>query len=160
MANCICSPPNSRYHRSSPKHSIHPAGHGIFISHSSNAARDPGTLNFMRDEPLTYSTSAGTREGTTILKLVGPLTLSNMFSLQTDMRALQSPLTIIDLSETEYMDSAGLGVLVNFYVSAQSHGRKTALVGVNNRIDALLDMTHVKTLLRSFPTIEEAEAQA
>jgi anti-sigma B factor antagonist len=114
----------------------------------------------MRDEPLTYSTSAGTREGTTILKLVGPLTLSNMFSLQTDMRALQGPLTIIDLSETEYMDSAGLGVLVNFYVSAQSHGRKTALVGVNNRIDALLDMTHVKTLLRSFPTIEEAEAQA
>jgi anti-anti-sigma factor len=121
---------------------------------------DPGTLNFMRDEPLTYSTSAGNREGTTILKLVGPLTLSNMFSLQNDMRAIQGPLTIIDLSETEYMDSAGLGVLVNFYVSGQTHGRKTALVGVNDRIDALLDMTHVKTLLRTFPSIEEAEANA
>ena len=114
----------------------------------------------MRDEPLTYSTSAGTREGTTILKLVGPLTLSNLFLLQSELRTMEAPLTVVDLSESEYMDSAGLGVLVNFYTSAQSHGRKIALIGVNDRIDALLDMTHVKTLLRTFATAEEAEAQA
>ncbi len=112
----------------------------------------------MRDEPLVYTFAEGGKDGGTVVKLTGPLTLSNMFNFQTEMRGIRSPLTIFDLSESEYMDSAGLGVLVNFYVSAEKNGRKMALTGVNHRIEALLDMTHVKSLLRVFPTVAEAEA--
>ena len=112
----------------------------------------------MRDDPLVYSFSASPKEGTTIVKLTGPLTLSNMFTFQDELRAVHSPVTIFDLNESEYMDSAGLGVLVNFYVSAEKNGRKMALAGVNQRVEALLDMTHVKALLRVFPTVAEAEA--
>ncbi len=112
----------------------------------------------MRDDPLVYSLAAGADEGTTIVKLTGPLTLTNLFAFQGEMRGLHSPVTIFDLTESEYMDSAGLGVLVNFYTSAAKNGRKMALAGVNNRIEALLDMTHVKVLLRVFPTVAEAEA--
>jgi hypothetical protein len=35
-----------------------------------------------------------------------------------------------------------------------------ALAGVNERIEALLDMTRVKSLLRVFPSVAEAEAAA
>jgi anti-sigma B factor antagonist len=111
----------------------------------------------MRDEPLQYTTTDGTRPGTVIVKLTGPLTLSNLFTFQSELKSIQPPLTIFDLSDSEYMDSAGLGVLINFYVSAEKNGRKMALAGVNQRIDALLEMTHVKTLLRVFPTVEAAE---
>jgi len=118
------------------------------------------SLNFMRDEPLVYTITDGIREGAVVIKLSGPLTLSNLFTFQADLRAVQAPVAIFDLSESEYMDSAGLGVLVNFYTSATSHGRKMALAGVNQRIESLLDMTHVKSLLRVYPTVAEAEASA
>jgi len=111
----------------------------------------------MRDEVLSYVVGPGRSDGTAVVKLVGPLTLSNLFDLQTELRALKVPLTIFDLSESEYMDSAGLGVLMNFYVSAEKNGRRMALAGVNYRIDALLEVTHVKGLLRAFATVDEAE---
>jgi anti-anti-sigma factor len=114
----------------------------------------------MHDAPLIYTTAAGTREGTVIIKLTGPLTLSNMFSFQAELRTITPALAIFDLSESEYMDSAGLGVLINYYISAEKSGRKMALAGVNSRIDALLDLTHVKSLLKVFPTVAEAESGA
>lgn len=112
----------------------------------------------MRDESLVYTITEGGREGSTVIKLVGPLTIGNIFAFQTELRAIHPPLAIFDLSESEYMDSAGLGVLINFYVSAEKNGRKVALAGANDRIEALLDLTHVKAMLRVFPTVEAAEA--
>ncbi len=112
------------------------------------------------DGPLNYTVSQGTREGTVVIKLSGPLTLSTMFDFQAELRTITAPLAVFDLSESEYMDSAGVGVVINFYVSAQRNGRRMALTGVNHRIEALLDMTHVKDLLRVFPTVEAAESAA
>ena len=48
------------------------------------------------------------------------------------------------------MDSAGLGLIMNYYVSAQDHGRKLLLAGVNERITALFEMTKVQGVLRAF----------
>jgi anti-anti-sigma factor len=112
----------------------------------------------MRDQELVYSINEGPREGTVIVRLDGPLTLSNMFRFQDEIRSIHPPVTIFDLTNSEYMDSAGLGVLVNFYVSAEKNGRKLALAGVSQRIGELLEMTHVKSLLGVFPTVEEALA--
>jgi anti-sigma B factor antagonist len=114
----------------------------------------------MRDQELVYSINEAQREGAVIVRLDGPLTLSNLFTFQTELRAIHPPLTVFDLSASQYMDSAGLGVLVNFYVSAEKNGRKMALAGVSDRVLALLDMTHVRSLLRVFPTVEEALASA
>ncbi len=65
---------------------------------------------------------------------------------------------IVDLSDSPYMDSAGLGLLMNYYVSAQNHGRKILLARVNERIEALLELTKVDGILKSYPTVEAAEA--
>lgn len=92
-----------------------------------------------------------------VLRLTGPLTLGNMFQFQAELRSLQPPALILDLSGTPYMDSAGLGVLMNAYVSAQNHQRKFGLAAVNERVRALLELTRVDTVLRIFPTVEEAE---
>ena len=114
----------------------------------------------MRDEPLLYTISDGTREGSIVIRLSGPLTLGNMFEFQADLRTIEAPITVIDLSGTPYMDSAGMGMLINFYVHAEKQSRKMALAGVNERVEALLDMTHTKALLRVYPTAAEAEAAA
>jgi len=65
---------------------------------------------------------------------------------------------IVDLSDSPYMDSAGLGLLMNYYVSAQNHGRKILLACVNERIQALLELTKVDGILKGYPTVEAAEA--
>lgn len=112
----------------------------------------------MRDDPLTYGFVTGSDAGLMILKLNGPLTLTNMFGLQQELRAMQPSSLILDLSGVPYMDSAGLGLVMNAYVSAESHGKKLVLAGVNERVAALLEMTKVDTILKSFATVQEAEA--
>ncbi len=112
----------------------------------------------MNDAPLTYSCSEMERPGLVVMKLTGPLTLRNMFEFQNELAHNKPPAMIFDLGGVPYMDSAGIGVLINYYVSAEKNGRKMALAGVNERIDALLVLTKVQKLLRSFGTVEEAVA--
>ncbi len=94
------------------------------------------------------------------MKLVGPLTLQNMFSFQAELVTNKPPVMIFDLSEVPYMDSAGIGVLINYYVSAEKNGRRMTLAGANERVDALLVLTKVRELLRNFSTVDEALAKA
>lgn len=115
-------------------------------------------LPHMLEKALSYTTSDGVKEGTVILTLDGPLTLANMFELQTELRTLKPPCLIVDLSSVPYMDSAGLGVLMNSFVSAQSGGRRFILTGVHERIRALLEMTKVDSVLHVCDSVAAAEA--
>lgn len=116
------------------------------------------TLPAMRDESFTYTSRDGTQGNTIIMELAGPLTLTNLFAFQHELTMTHPETLILDLSGVPYMDSAGLGVLMNCYVSADKHGRKFALAGVSERILALLELTRVNTLLKIFATVEQAEA--
>lgn len=112
----------------------------------------------MPDDPLTFTQRPGSRDGIQILSLSGPFTLGNMFQLQRALQELRPPYLIFDISKVPYMDSAGLGLLVNFYVAAQKNGRKMAVVGTTSRIMALFEMTKVDSLMKLYPTVEDAEA--
>jgi anti-anti-sigma factor len=113
----------------------------------------------MTDAPLSFEKIDGAKEGLTVVRLTGPLTLRNIFEIQKELGSNPPPVAVFDLTDVPYMDSAGIGVLINYYVSAAKNGRRMALAGANERIDALLVMTKVRELLRSFPTLAEAEAQ-
>ena len=52
----------------------------------------------MRDEPLVHSYTRGQKEGTMVLKLVGPLTLSTMFGFQNEFRTMTPQVLIMDFS--------------------------------------------------------------
>jgi anti-sigma B factor antagonist len=112
----------------------------------------------MNDAPLTYSSNEIERPGVVVLKITGPLTLRNMFELQNELATNRPPMMIFDLSSVPYMDSAGIGVLINYYVAAEKNGRRMALAGANERVEALLVLTKVQKLLRNFGTVDEAVA--
>jgi anti-anti-sigma factor len=114
----------------------------------------------MLEKELSYTLSDGAKEGTVIMTLAGPFTLSNIFQLQSDLRALKPPCLIMDMTSVPYMDSAGLGVVMNYFVSAQGEGRKLLLVGVSDRLRSLLEMTRVDSVLRMCDSLEEAQALA
>lgn len=112
----------------------------------------------MPDRELTSSSFDGAKDGVLIVTLDGPLLLNNLFDIQNELRGLKPPCLILDLTGVPYMDSAGLGVLMNCYVSAQNNHREFLVVGVNDRIRALFEMTKVDQILKIYTSVESAEA--
>ena len=107
---------------------------------------------------LAIETRDGAAPGHRVMKLAGPLVLKNIFEFQPAVRAEAVPLLVLEMAEVPYVDSAGIGALVNVHVSCQRAGRKLALVGVNKRSRDVLAITQVESLFRFFDTVEQAEA--
>lgn len=113
----------------------------------------------LNDGPLTIDRKEGKNPGTRVFCLSGPLTLRNLFELQSELRnSAPPPLTILDLGGVPYMDSAGMGLVMNHYVRCQTKGTKLVVSGANNRVMDLFKVTKVDTVLPLASTIEEAEA--
>ncbi|HEY2472760.1 MAG TPA: STAS domain-containing protein [Terracidiphilus sp.] len=113
----------------------------------------------LNDGPLTIERKEGKNPTTQVFSLVGPLTLRNLFEFQAELRsATPPPLTVIDLSAVPYMDSAGMGLVMNHYVRCTTRGTKLVVAGANNRILDLFKVTKVDSVLPMAATIDEAEA--
>jgi anti-sigma B factor antagonist len=114
----------------------------------------------LQDGPLTIARREGSTAETLIFALAGPLTLRNMFDLQNELRSSETPrLTILDLSGVPYMDSAGMGLVMNHYVHCQARKGKLVVVGASGRLMDLFKVTKVDSVLPLAATIEEAEAK-
>jgi len=99
------------------------------------------------DSPLTFART-DKANGTSIFRIVGPLTIRNLFEIQAALRAEPLPrATVMDLTAVPYMDSAGMGVIVNSYVHAVNHGAAFYAVGVCDRVKALFEVTRVDKLI-------------
>lgn len=113
----------------------------------------------LNDGPLTIERKEGKNPGTRVFCLTGPLTLRNLFELQSELRGMTlPPLTVLDLTAVPYMDSAGMGLVMNHYVRCQTKGAKMVVSGANNRVMDLFKVTKVDTVLPLVPTLEAAEA--
>ena len=113
------------------------------------------------DAPLTIDRKEGKNSGTTIIQLTGPITLINLFDLQAQLRIGEQPkLSILDLSGVPYMDSSGMGAIINYFVRCQNNGAKLIVTGVSSRVLELFKLTRVDALIDQAATVEEAEAKA
>src|SRR5262249_12274869 len=91
--------------------------------------------------PLTIDIT--TDAGNKLVKLAGPLTLENTFSFQAKMREGGAADTVLDITEVPYIDSAGIGCIVNTFVSCQNKQKRFVLVGPNDRVRTILQHTRV-----------------
>jgi anti-sigma B factor antagonist len=115
----------------------------------------------LSDAALTIERKEGKTADTLIYQLTGPLTLRNMFEFQSELRSSSAqPRVIFDLSGVPYMDSAGMGLVMNHYVHCQTRGSKFIVAGANKRIMDLFDITKVSTVLPLAANAEEAEDKA
>jgi anti-sigma B factor antagonist len=114
----------------------------------------------MSDQSLRVENLEGSRVGHRILRLTGPLILSNLFEFQGLVRAEKAPVVIIDLTQVPYIDSAGIGALMGAHVSRQRDGRRLALAGVSQRVQQTLEITRVFEFLSVYPSVAEAENAA
>ncbi|HWY67921.1 MAG TPA: STAS domain-containing protein [Terriglobales bacterium] len=101
----------------------------------------------MHSGPLTIEVVDGARVGEIVLRLAGPLVLDNLFDFQRLWRAQTAPNIVVDLTHVPYVDSSGIGSLVNMHVSRQKIGGGIQLVGVSERVKTVLAVTRVDKVL-------------
>ncbi len=112
----------------------------------------------MPQDHLDYSFQPTANPRCTVLTLHGALTLTHIFALQQQLHDVDADLLILDCTALEYIDSAGLGVVVNSYVSQSNKGRRIALAGASERVWALFTTTRVDQFFPRFPTVAAAES--
>ncbi|MDR1101384.1 MAG: anti-sigma F factor antagonist [Clostridiales bacterium] len=62
---------------------------------------------------------------------------------------------IFDLANVSFMDSSGIGMIIGRYRQMQEQGGRVGFVGINQKIDKLMQ---VSGLLKIIPIIEGSEA--
>jgi anti-sigma B factor antagonist len=102
----------------------------------------------MPQDPLVIEDTPGPKDRQRILRLTGPITISNLFDFQSRVRTDTSETLILDFTGVPYVDSAGIGALVGAYVTHQKDGRSLLLVGVNQRVKDALQVTRVQQFFK------------
>jgi anti-sigma B factor antagonist len=111
----------------------------------------------MPQDPLVIEDIPGSKDGQRILRLNGPLTMSNLFEFQSKVRVDTSRVLMLDFTNVPYVDSAGIGALVGAYVTHQKDGRSLFLIGVNERVLNALKVTRVEQFFNFVASVSEAE---
>jgi anti-sigma B factor antagonist len=101
-----------------------------------------------------FQVTARERDGIVVVDIVGRLTLSDG---RTQLRDLVHVFTsnghkkfLINLEGVDFVDSNGLGELTRCFCSVRQAGGDMKLVHVNARVQALLEMTRIKTLFHIY----------
>ena len=97
--------------------------------------------------------------GLRIATLTGNLSLETVSRFNQTLREDASPALIVDLSGVAFLDSAGVGALVQLLVRRGRTNQPMALAGINPRNRAVLEVAQVAKLFQLFATSAEAEAR-
>lgn len=91
-----------------------------------------------------------------IIALVGGLTLETVAGFNATLREETSPAILLNLAKLEWLDSAGVGALVQLLVRRAKGKSALALAGLSPRNNGVLEVAHVLNLFSVFPTAEDA----
>ena len=96
----------------------------------------------------------------TILALSGRLVLDDGDALlrqRVDDLVTRGQLKIIaDLTALDYVDSAGIGILIAKYLSVRRRGGDLKLLRLSSRTHHALEITHLLTVFEAFESEEDA----
>ncbi len=100
---------------------------------------------------------AGGRPGQRVLALSGRLGLETVPEFLHSVRKVAEPALILDFTGISYMDSAGVGALIQTCAACQKANRRLALAALSDRMVAVLQITRVDRLFSRYATVAEAE---
>ena len=63
---------------------------------------------------------------------------------------------VIDLAETKFMNSSGLGMLISGYTTMKNGGGSLKLANATEKIESLLVITKLITIFEHYPSVDEA----
>jgi anti-anti-sigma factor len=105
---------------------------------------------------LSLETEVSPQPSVKTIALVGSLTLETVAGFNSTLREEASPVLLLNLTKLEWLDSAGVGALVQLLVRRAKGKGALALAGLSPRNHGVLDVAHVLNLFSVFPTAEDA----
>jgi anti-sigma B factor antagonist len=98
-------------------------------------------------------------DGPRILRLTGPLTLTTVPEFQSRVHSDRPHNLILDFTHVPYVDSIGMGTLVDVNVRHRRDGNSVALVGASDRVRSVLKLARVDRFFQFFNSLAEAQAK-
>jgi anti-anti-sigma factor len=98
-------------------------------------------------------------DGLRIVRLTGPLTLTTVPEFQSKVRSDRSHSLVLDFTHVPYVDSIGMGTLVDVNIRHRLDGNSVSLVGASDRVRSVLKLSRVDRFFRFFNSVAEAQAK-
>jgi anti-sigma B factor antagonist len=99
-------------------------------------------------------------DGVTVLDFVGRITLgdeSNQVRIKIkEVLGKGKSQIVLDLARVGHIDSAGLGMLMAGYTSAQNQGATLKLANLTKRFHELLNITKLVTIFATYDSVDAA----
>jgi len=96
--------------------------------------------------------------GTVVAHLTGKLSLETVNGFLQELRQVASDKLVLDMSGISFLDSAGVGALVQLFVHRKGRSQKFALAALTPQGIAVMQVSGLVKLLPTFATVEEASA--
>ena len=96
--------------------------------------------------------------GTVVAQLTGKLSLETVNSFLQELRQVASANLVLDMSGVSFLDSAGVGALVQLFVHRKGRSQKFALAALTPQGIAVMQVSGLVKLLPIFASVEEASA--
>jgi len=94
-----------------------------------------------------------------VMRLNGKLSLETVHNFVQTLRPEPAAHLILDLGGVSFLDSAGVGALVQLFVHRRNQGQTFALTGMTKQSSAVIQVAGLTKLLPVYPSVEEALAQ-
>ncbi|HET8967410.1 MAG TPA: STAS domain-containing protein [Candidatus Acidoferrum sp.] len=114
-------------------------------------------LGLMQPAKLDIAQQPATN-GSLVARLTGKLSLETVNGFLQEMRPVAAEKLVLDMSGISYLDSAGVGALVQLFVHRRSQTKKMAVAALTTQGTAVLQVAGLTKLLPVFSTVEEATA--
>lgn len=87
----------------------------------------------------------------------GKLVLETVSEFLQTMRSQATPRLVMDMSGVSFLDSAGVGALVQIFVHRRNQGQKFSLAALTPQGMAVMQVAGLMKLMPVFPSVEEAQ---
>ena len=94
-----------------------------------------------------------------VIRLNGKLSLETVHNFVQTLRPEPATHLIVDLGGVSFLDSAGVGALVQIFVHRRSLGQTFTLTGLSKQSGAVIQVAGLTKLLPIHASVEEAIAQ-
>ena len=93
-----------------------------------------------------------------VMRLDGKLSLETVHNFVQTLRPEPAAHLILDMSGVSFLDSAGVGALVQLFVHRRSKGQTFTLTGLTKQGNAVIQVAGLTKLLPIYGTVADAQA--
>jgi anti-sigma B factor antagonist len=94
-----------------------------------------------------------------VTRLTGKLSLETVYNFIQTLRPEPAAHLVLDMSGVSFLDSAGVGALVQLFVHRRNAGKSFALAGLTQQGNAVIQVAGLTKLLPIHASLDQALAQ-